>query len=206
MASRTIADFIAATLAHAGVKRVWGVTGDSLNGFTDACGDRQDRMDACAPRGSRGLRRRRRGARPASSRFAPGVAVPAICTSSTGCSTVIAAVRRCWPSPRIFRHPKSASAISRKPIRRSCSANAAIIVELISSAGADAANVLHRAMRTAISARRRGGGNSRRRRAGRRRRQERTPRGALSQRPCIACADGSRTRPTRRAAQRRAQR
>ncbi len=34
--SRTIADLIAETLANAGVKRVWGVTGDSLNGVNDS--------------------------------------------------------------------------------------------------------------------------------------------------------------------------
>ena len=36
MAKETIADLIAATLADAGVKRIWGVTGDSLNGLTDS--------------------------------------------------------------------------------------------------------------------------------------------------------------------------
>src|SRR5246127_919631 len=34
--SRTAADFMAETLRAAGVKRVYGVVGDSLNGFTDA--------------------------------------------------------------------------------------------------------------------------------------------------------------------------
>jgi len=33
---RTAAAFMAETLAHAGVKRIYGVVGDSLNGFTDA--------------------------------------------------------------------------------------------------------------------------------------------------------------------------
>ena len=32
----TVADLIAKTLASAGVQRIWGVTGDSLNGLTDA--------------------------------------------------------------------------------------------------------------------------------------------------------------------------
>lgn len=32
----TVADLIATTLASAGVQRIWGVTGDSLNGLTDA--------------------------------------------------------------------------------------------------------------------------------------------------------------------------
>ena len=34
--TRTAADFMAETLHKAGVKRVYGVVGDSLNGFTDA--------------------------------------------------------------------------------------------------------------------------------------------------------------------------
>src|SRR6201998_904403 len=34
--SKTAADFIAQALAQAGVKRVYGVVGDSLNGFTDS--------------------------------------------------------------------------------------------------------------------------------------------------------------------------
>ena len=34
--SRTAADFMAEALAQAGVKRIFGVVGDSLNGFTDS--------------------------------------------------------------------------------------------------------------------------------------------------------------------------
>ena len=36
MGSGNVADFIAETLARAGVKRIFGVVGDSLNGLTDA--------------------------------------------------------------------------------------------------------------------------------------------------------------------------
>jgi pyruvate dehydrogenase (quinone) len=36
MSKMTVADLLAETLAGAGVKRVWGVTGDSLNGFNDS--------------------------------------------------------------------------------------------------------------------------------------------------------------------------
>jgi pyruvate dehydrogenase (quinone) len=36
MPKMTVADLLAQTLAKAGVKRVWGVTGDSLNGFNDS--------------------------------------------------------------------------------------------------------------------------------------------------------------------------
>jgi pyruvate dehydrogenase (quinone) len=34
--ARTIADHLAQTLAAAGVSNIWGVTGDSLNGFSDS--------------------------------------------------------------------------------------------------------------------------------------------------------------------------
>ncbi len=34
--TRTVADFITETLQQAGVKRVFGVVGDSLNAFTDS--------------------------------------------------------------------------------------------------------------------------------------------------------------------------
>jgi pyruvate dehydrogenase (quinone) len=39
---RTIADHLAHTLAAAGVERIWGVTGDSLNGLSDSL----NRMDS----------------------------------------------------------------------------------------------------------------------------------------------------------------
>jgi pyruvate dehydrogenase (quinone) len=34
--TRTAADFMAESLAQAGVKRIYGIVGDSLNGFTDS--------------------------------------------------------------------------------------------------------------------------------------------------------------------------
>ena len=50
----TAAQFMAATLKQAGVKRVYGVVGNSLNGFTDcAAPQRRDRLDPYAPRGGR---------------------------------------------------------------------------------------------------------------------------------------------------------
>ena len=33
---QTVAAYIAKTLEQAGVKRIWGVTGDSLNGLSDS--------------------------------------------------------------------------------------------------------------------------------------------------------------------------
>ncbi|KGE09882.1 pyruvate dehydrogenase, partial [Burkholderia gladioli] len=34
--ARTIADYLAKALSDAGVQRIWGVTGDSLNGLSDS--------------------------------------------------------------------------------------------------------------------------------------------------------------------------
>ena len=40
---QTVAAYIAKTLESAGVKRIWGVTGDSLNGLSDSL----NRMGTC---------------------------------------------------------------------------------------------------------------------------------------------------------------
>ncbi|MFM2482047.1 ubiquinone-dependent pyruvate dehydrogenase [Celerinatantimonas sp. YJH-8] len=39
---QSIADYIAEVLTHAGIKRIWGVTGDSLNGLSDSLQRRQE--------------------------------------------------------------------------------------------------------------------------------------------------------------------
>src|SRR5271163_2579987 len=44
MMSRSAAEYMAEALAQAGVKRIYGVVGDSLNGFTDAL-RRQEKID-----------------------------------------------------------------------------------------------------------------------------------------------------------------
>lgn len=55
----TVARNIVDTLVESGVKRVYGIPGDSLNGFTDACGSTPNSNGPCPPRGGRGLRRQR---------------------------------------------------------------------------------------------------------------------------------------------------
>jgi cytochrome o ubiquinol oxidase subunit IV len=61
---KTVADQFAEILAAAGVKRIYGIVGDSLNGVTDGrdTPSGQDRVGACAPRRGRSLRGGRRGA------------------------------------------------------------------------------------------------------------------------------------------------
>ena len=55
--ARTVADQFADILAAAGVKRIYGVVGDSLNGLTDAL-RRQGKIEwiPCPARGGGGLR------------------------------------------------------------------------------------------------------------------------------------------------------
>src|ERR1700730_3181353 len=110
MSNGTIADLIAVTLANAGVKRIWGVTGDSLNGLNDSL-RRLGRIDWMQVRHEEvaafaAARPRRAG----SSRCAPAVVDPAIFILSMAYSTATAVTLRSSPSRRIFRPRRSASA------------------------------------------------------------------------------------------------
>ena len=61
--AKTLAEQFVEILAAAGVKRIYGIVGDSLNGLTDCHPPPgQDRVDPCPARGGRGVRGRRRGA------------------------------------------------------------------------------------------------------------------------------------------------
>ena len=164
--SGTIADLMAETLRLAGVRRIYGVAGDSserLHRFAAPAED--DRLGPYAPRRGGRLRGRRRSASDrASSPSARGAAAPATSISSTACSTASAAAFRCWRSPRTSRAPRSAAPTSRKRIRRSCSANA----RTMSSSSRIPSNGAHPGEgdpRRGRRARRGGGGHSRRRRA-----------------------------------------
>ena len=124
---QTVAAYIAETLEQAGVKRIWGVTGDSLNGLSDSL-NRMGTIDWMPTRHEE------------VAAFAAGAEAQltgelAVCAGScgpgnlhliNGCLTVIATMSRCWPSPPTSHPAKSAAAIFRKPILRSCSASAAI--------------------------------------------------------------------------------
>ena len=71
---QTVAAYIAKTLEQAGVKRIWGVTGDSLNGLSDSL-NRMGTIDwmptfrrwrgSAADRRAGGLRRLLRTGQPA---------------------------------------------------------------------------------------------------------------------------------------------
>ena len=120
---QTVAAYIAKTLEQAGVKRIWGVTGDSLNGLSDSL-NRMGTIDWMPTRHEE------------VAAFAAGAEAQltgelAVCAGSCGpgnlhlISTVTATMFRCWLSPPIFLPVKSAAAIFRRRTLRSCSANAA---------------------------------------------------------------------------------
>jgi pyruvate dehydrogenase (quinone) len=79
----TVAEMMVATLKASGVRRVYGLPGDSLNGFTDALRRdgsiawehvRHEEAAAFAAAGEAAV------TGPASSRCVPGAAAPATCT------------------------------------------------------------------------------------------------------------------------------
>jgi hypothetical protein len=63
--ARIVADYMAESLQQAGVKRIYGVVGDSLNGFTDAL-----RRRGAPHRRTRGLRGQLRPRQSASHQWA----------------------------------------------------------------------------------------------------------------------------------------
>src|SRR6202035_2760672 len=111
--AQTSADQMVGVLAAAGVKRVYGVVGDSLNGFTDAI-RRREGIEWLH------VRHEEVAAFAAGAHVTGGLAVevaaPATCTLSTACSTASARAFRWWRSQRKFPRPRSARTISRRRI------------------------------------------------------------------------------------------
>ena len=145
-----VADQLVARLAEAGVERIYGVVGDSLNPLTDALRlnnkvkwihVRNEEAGAFAAGAEAQLTGKLAAAQ--------GAADPATFTSSTAFSTLIAAMLRCWRSHRIFPAVKSAQDISRKRIRKICFKECSHYCELITNP-AQFERVLHIAMQTAI--------------------------------------------------------
>src|SRR6202049_3869303 len=126
--TRTVADQMVETLAAAGVERIYGIVGDSLNGFTDALRRhggiqwlhvRHEEVAAFAAG--------------ADAHVAGGLAV---CAGSCGPGNLhlinglfdsTAHACRWWRSRLTFPRPRSARAISRKPIPSSFFGNAPAI-------------------------------------------------------------------------------
>src|SRR6266566_2851403 len=124
--AKTVADQFAETLTAAGVKRIYGIVGDSLNGLTDSL-RRQGKIEWVHVRHEE------------VAAFAAGAEAHltgelAVCAGSCGPGNLHLinglfdchrSRCRCSPLPRRSRRPKSARGISRKPIRRTYSASAA---------------------------------------------------------------------------------
>src|SRR6266478_2602752 len=116
----TVADQFANTLAVAGVKRIYGVVGDSLNGLTDAL-RRQGKIEWVHVR-------HEEVAAFAAGAEAHVTGTLAVCAGSCGPGNLhlINGLFDCHrsrvpvPSPRRFLRPKSVPAISRRLIRRPC--------------------------------------------------------------------------------------
>lgn len=113
---QTVAAYIAKTLEQAGVKRIWGVTGDSLNGLSDSL-NRMGTIDWMPTRHEE------------VAAFAAGAEAQltgelAVCAGSCGpgnlhlINGLFDCHRnhvRCWPSPPTSHPAKSAAAISGNP-------------------------------------------------------------------------------------------
>ena len=155
----TVAQHILSALKSSGVSRVYGLPGDSLNGFTDAMRRdggitwehvRHEEAAAFAAgargradRRAGGLRRQLRAGQPAPDQR------PVSTPTAAGC--------RCWRSRRTSRRSRSAPPTSRRRIRRSCSASAASTASW-SASPSRCPRVMEIAMRTAIEQRRGRGG------------------------------------------------
>lgn len=125
---QTVAAYIAKTLESAGVKRIWGVTGDSLNGLSDSL-NRMGTIEWMSTRHEE------------VAAFAAGAEAQlsgelAVCAGSCGPGNLhlINGLFDChrntfryWQLPLISLPAKLAAAISRKPTRKSYSVNVAII-------------------------------------------------------------------------------
>src|SRR3981189_775273 len=126
--AKTVADQFAETLAAAGVKRIYGIVGDSLNGLTDAI-RRQGKIEW-------GHARHEEVAAFAAGAEAHLTGELAVCAGSCGPGNLhlvngLFDCHRsrvpCSRSPRKSPRPRSEAAIFRKPTRRNYFASAAII-------------------------------------------------------------------------------
>lgn len=125
--SKTASEYLVEALEKAGVKRVYGVVGDSLNGFTDSMRRRKS-IDWIHMRHEE------------ASAFAAGAEAHltgslAVCAGScgpgnlhliTGCSIANATAFLCWRSLPTSQAAKSALTTSRPRIRKACSRTAVI--------------------------------------------------------------------------------
>ena len=81
MAKKRVADLLVDVLAEAGVRRIFGVSGDSLNGITDSIRATENWSGSiCAMKKRQHLPQAQKPISPEGWLFVPEVAVPEICT------------------------------------------------------------------------------------------------------------------------------
>ena len=125
---KTVADQFVETLAAAGIKRIYGIVGDSLNGITDSL-RRQGKIEWIHVRHEEVAA----FAAGAEAHLTGELAVcagscgPGNFTSLTDFSTVTARAYQCLRLRRRSRQPRSVQDISRKPTLRLYSKNAVTI-------------------------------------------------------------------------------
>ena len=122
----TVARNIVDTLVASGVQRVYGIPGDSLNGFTDALRV-NPQLDWVHVRHEEAASFAASGEAALTGQLAvcAGSADPATSTSSTVSTMPSGREFPCWRSPHRSPATRSARTTSRRPTRPSCSANAA---------------------------------------------------------------------------------
>ena len=151
---RTVSDVFIETLVAAGVKRVYGVVGDSLNGLTDVIRQEQGhRVAARAARRDGGLRRRRRGAgHRAAGRVRRQLRAGKPAPDQWPVRLPSQPRARCWRSRRRFPAPRSGSGYFQETQPEHLFKECSHYCELVSQPE-QMPRVLGIAMRTAIAQR-----------------------------------------------------
>src|ERR1700693_6327440 len=123
----TVAESLVAALSAAGVRRIYGIVGDSLNGITDEI-RRQKTIEWVHVRHEEVAAFAAGADAHVTGELAVcgGGWVPATFTLSMGSSIAIEALCRFSQSRRIFQAPRSAPIISRRRTQSFCSRDAAI--------------------------------------------------------------------------------
>jgi glyoxylate carboligase len=127
--AKTVSEVFVETLIEAGVRRVYGVVGDSLNGLTDAI-RKSEEIEWLHVRHEETAAFAAGADAQVTGQLAvcAGSCGPGISTLSLGFMTVIAPVFPYWRSPRKSPVPRSEAVISRRLTPNTCSRIAATTV------------------------------------------------------------------------------
>src|SRR5699024_942282 len=122
----TVAEQLIETLYSAGVRRIYGLVGDSLNPITEAVRT-HDGMEwvHCHNEESAAFAAAAEAQLTGNLAVSAGSCGPGTATWSRGSTTLTAPELRCWPSPPTSLRSRSAPPTSRKPIPSACSPSAA---------------------------------------------------------------------------------